>query len=369
MTYCTLYFKENRSMKTTELSRKELYDLVWSTSLSKLTQQYALSNDGIKKICKQFEIPMPDSGYWMKLKFNKTVEKEQMNNNYAGEDKIILTIREEGSDINTDQSELTILTKQILNDKKAPLVVPKRLTNPDILTVRTKEYWDKRHKDRFYYDHSLFILPIRVEQRNEDRALRFMDTLIKLIRHRGHDIIRRNFETIVVVDNIEIEIDLREANKRVASTEKYRDYDYVPTGEFILKTGKYWRIKEWRDSRIKLEDQLAKIVAKLEIDALREKDFQEEIRINNLKYEEKRQIEEAIKKRREDEVKKFNKLLALSEQYNKAQLIRQYIEAERQKAVKEKCLTTEKQEWIDWANDKADWYDPTINKPDDILDV
>jgi len=37
-------------MATTELTRKELYDLVWSTSLSKLTQQYALSNDEIKKI-------------------------------------------------------------------------------------------------------------------------------------------------------------------------------------------------------------------------------------------------------------------------------------------------------------------------------
>lgn len=356
-------------MATTELTRKELYDLVWSTSLSKLTQQYALSNDGIKKICKQFEIPMPDSGYWMKLKFNKTVEKEQMNNNYAGEDKIILTIKEEGSDINTDQSELTILTKQILNDKKAPLVVPKRLTNPDILTVRTKEYWDRRHKDRFYYDHSLFILPIRVEQRNEDRALRFMDTLIKLIRHRGHDIIKRNFETIVVVDNIEIEIDLREANKRVPSTEKYRTSDYIPTGEFILKTGKHWRMKELRDSNIKLEDQFAKIVARLEIDAQKEKDFQEEIRINNLKYQEKRQIEEGVKKRKEDEITKFNELVTLSDRYNKAQSIRQYIEAEKQKAIKENCLTIGKQEWIKWASDKADWYDPTINSRDDILDA
>ncbi|MNX77425.1 hypothetical protein D3C86_1089660 [compost metagenome] len=62
-----------KNMKTAELTRKELYDIVLSTRISKLTQQYALSNDGIKKICKQFEIPMPDGGYWMKLKFNKEV--------------------------------------------------------------------------------------------------------------------------------------------------------------------------------------------------------------------------------------------------------------------------------------------------------
>ena len=51
-------------METIELTRKELYDIVWSTPLSKLTQQYAYTNDGIKKLCKQFEIPMPVSRYW-----------------------------------------------------------------------------------------------------------------------------------------------------------------------------------------------------------------------------------------------------------------------------------------------------------------
>lgn len=355
-------------MNTIELTRKELYDLVWLKPITKLTLEYAITADGIKKVCKQFNIPIPQNGYWSKIKFNKLIEKELLDNNFVGEDKIVLTIREEGSEVSLDQSTLTILTKQILSDKNAPLIVPQRMVKPDILTIQTKEYWEKQYKDRFYYDHSVFILPIRVEKNNEERALRFMDTLIKLIRHRGHDIIKNNFETIAVVDGVKIEIDLREATKRVASTDKYRTSDYIPTGEFILKTGKHWRMKEWRDSNIKLEDQLAKIVAKLEIDAQKEKDFQEEIRINNLKYHEKKQSEEAIKKRRDDEVAKFNKLVALSEQYNKAQLIRQYIETVKQQSIKENRLTSEKQEWIDWANDKADWYDPTINKRDDILD-
>ena len=60
-------------METIELTRKELYDIVWSTTLSKLTEQYAYTNDGIKKICKQFEVPMPDGTYWSKLKFNKNL--------------------------------------------------------------------------------------------------------------------------------------------------------------------------------------------------------------------------------------------------------------------------------------------------------
>ena len=58
-------------MEAIELTRKELYDIIWSTTLSKLTQQYAYTNDGNKKLCKQFEIPMPDSSYQSKLKLKK----------------------------------------------------------------------------------------------------------------------------------------------------------------------------------------------------------------------------------------------------------------------------------------------------------
>mgnify|MGYP006333058379 FL=1 len=67
-------------------------------------------------------------------------------------------------------------------------------------------------------------------------------------------------------------------------------------------------------------------------------------------------------------MEKFNSLVKLSEQYNKTLMIRQYIEAVKQKAINSNNLTPETQEWINWANDKADWIDPLINKPDEILD-
>ena len=114
---------------------------------------------------------------------------------------------------------------------------------------------------------------------------------------------------------------------------------------------------------------LAKIVAKLEIYAEQEKIRKEESRLYWLEYEENKKRLEEIKKHKEEELKKFNILLKNSEQYNNAKLIRQYIEAEKQKAIAENKLTTEKQDWFKWANDKADWYDPTINKSDDLLDT
>ena len=357
-------------MATTELTRKELYDLVWSTSLSKLTQQYAISNDGIKKICKQFDIPMPDSGYWTKLKFNKKVNKEKFNPIFGGVDKIVLTIREEGNPINVDQTPLTIRTKEIENDPKAPLIVPDKIVKPDILTIQTKEYWNNRKNGNYHHkDEKKITYPIRVEDENKERALHFMDAFTKLLRYRGHTFSKENHDTCVLIDGISIEIDLREASKRIPAKSPYHNSELEPTGEFIFKIGKYSREKEWRDGKVKIEALLARIMAKLEIYAQDEKKQREETRLWRLQFDEEQRLKNEIKKSKENEIAKFNKLLALSEQYNKSQLIRQYIQAEKQKAIENNTLSIELQEWIDWANGKADWYDPTINSRDDILDA
>jgi hypothetical protein len=356
-------------METIELSRKQLYDIVWSTSLSKLTQEYAFSNEGIKKICKQFDIPMPDNGYWIKLKFNKPVQKVKLNPNFGGVDKIVFTIREDGNSINVDQTPLTIRTKEIENDPNTPFIVPDKISKPDILTLQTKEYW-RESKGSVFYDKFIKLrYPIRVSVKDRERALRFMDTLAKLLRYRGHTIAKERHDTCILIDGIYIEFDLREATKRVPSTEKWRTADYVPTGEFIFKVGRYSREKEWRDGKVKIEALLARIVAKLELYAEDEKKQKEETRLWRLKLEEEQRKKEEIKKRKEDEITKFKNLLTLSEQFDKSKLIRQYIHAKKQKAIDTNTLSPELLEWIDWANDKADWYDPTINKPDDILDA
>ncbi|MBG6188237.1 hypothetical protein [Flavobacterium sp. CAN_S2] len=355
-------------METIELTRKELYDIVWTTTLSKLTQQYAYSNDGIKKLCKQFEIPMPDGSYWSKLKFNKKFKKEKLNPVFGGVDKIVLTLREEGNSVNVAQTPLTIITHEIENDPNAPLIVPDKIIKPDILTIQTKQYWQGKISFTSYREDSRIKYPIRVEKNNRERALRFMDTLTKLLRYRGHTLSKQYGYDCVLIDNIYVEIDLREASKRIPPTTKYGSSEYIPTGEFIFKVGKYSGEREWRDGKVKLEGMLARIVAKLELIAQREKEWEERSRIANLKREEEEKRKAEINKRRDEEVDKFNRLVKLSEQYDKTLIIRQYIEAVKQKAINTNNLTPEKLEWIDWATNKADWVDPLINKPDDILD-
>ena len=48
------------------LTRRELYELVWSTPLSKLAGDFGLSDVSLKRVCDQHRVPTPARGYWAK---------------------------------------------------------------------------------------------------------------------------------------------------------------------------------------------------------------------------------------------------------------------------------------------------------------
>lgn len=82
----------------------------------------------------------------------------------------------------------------------------------------------------------------------------------------------------------------------------------------------------------------------------------------------KRKIEEEREARFQEEVNKFKQLKKNAKRWQKTVEIRNYIQAVETNAIKTNTLTPELIEWIKWANNKADWYDPLIQKEDDLLD-
>lgn len=354
-------------MENSITERKELYELVWKEPLSVIAKKYAMSDNGLRKLCSRLKIPIPKNGHWQKIHYNKPVVIEKLSADFIGDGVFELTLRAEGDEWNADQTPLTILSKQIANDPKAPTTVPEKLNNPEKLIVNTKTYWAIPERDRYHSDSRIEILPISVEKNNQKRALLFMDTLIKLMKYRGHSVVKEQHETNFEINGIRMPFRLREATKRVPSEERWRTADYVPTGELILKTGRWSGEKEWRDGKIKLEDQLTKIAAKFELDAEKEKLQQEESRKFRESFEAEQRKKEEIKKRRDDELKNFTQLLKDSERYDKVTRLRNYIKAVEENAKSKNKLTQEIVDWISWAKDKADWYDPMINKEDEFL--
>lgn len=56
-----------------ELTRKELYDLVWSEPMTTICKRFGLSDNGLRKRCKSMNIPTPPLGYWAKLKYGTAI--------------------------------------------------------------------------------------------------------------------------------------------------------------------------------------------------------------------------------------------------------------------------------------------------------
>lgn len=147
----------------------------------------------------------------------------------------------------------------------------------------------------------------------------------------------------------------------------YPTFEVIPTGELILKTGKYSINKEWRDSKIRLEAMLPQIIIWMESKAREWALWREQTRIEKLELKKQQEIVAAGKALREQEMHQFEDLLQNAQRFTKARELREYITAREQKAIQEGRLSTELQQWILWARGKADWYDPLVDKEDPLL--
>ena len=69
--------------KITEISRKELYEQVWTEPMSTLAKRYCISDVGLAKICKRNGIPRPGRGYWARIQARQRVQRTDTHLKYA----------------------------------------------------------------------------------------------------------------------------------------------------------------------------------------------------------------------------------------------------------------------------------------------
>lgn len=72
-----------------EISREELFELVWRKPMTRLAEEFDLSDQGLSKICTRHAIPKPPPGYWAKLEAGKEVERRKLPPCPAGTASII----------------------------------------------------------------------------------------------------------------------------------------------------------------------------------------------------------------------------------------------------------------------------------------
>ena len=361
-------------MEKITITRKELYDLVWSEPLSRLAKKYKISDNGLRKICKRMNIPIPAMGHWQKIQYKKKVTIIKLPEKYDGKNEIIL--HEKGSDdteIDSPLAQLRRLTRAVEDMKDLQLIVPDRMSSrPDKLIKSTIDYYDavKRYyrSHRGNYPDKINVLNIEVHEENKPRALRLLDTIIKVLRSRNHDVIADHFPTYAKIGDEHVKFRLREKQRVSETKDKWGGRIYKSTGElvFVIDIGPYSR-KEIKDGREPIEKKVAEIIAMLELEGNRMKEERIASEIRKKQWEEQQRIERELRDRQEKEAKAFKKLFLQAVRLHQANIIRNYIQTLEANEIEKGSNTEEFTKWLTWAKQKISWYDPLVNGHDPLL--
>lgn len=353
------------------LSRKELYELVWQESMLSLSKRYNISDVGLRKMCMRMEIPVPPAGYWMKVQFGKKVKKTALPTNYKGEETAKLQLRDENNPAadRNSPSPRALKIQEVERDESLSLQIPEKLLKPDPLIAQTKSILSKQKPDGYNYigivSSSYEGLDIRVAKTNVDRALLFFDTLIKALKARGHTVEIRNRKTLAIVGSHDFELFLREKMRKESVQDgNWTRQVFHPKGILALQVDG-WYGREYKDGSTRLEEQLAKIIAGLELSAVQRTEQQLAFRKAEEERKERERLAKELEERKQQDLINFKKLLIDSDRWHKAENLRRYIHELEVRA--EKNQSSETQEWLVWAKRKADWYDPFIESPDELL--
>ena len=351
------------------LTREQLYDLVWSTPLSKLATHYEISDVGLAKICRRLDVPRPPVGYWAASKATRNAMRTSLS--MASESGPALV-------------ELKVRTAppQPREVVEVPgVTVRKRLASTHRLLSATTSFLEgARITDSGLFEcEGCGLLDISVSPARRRRALRIADALVRALEARGHDLSAgENYTAGLFVGaapaNVRVRIRerLTRATHVMTAKERARElggmetsarsFDFTPKGQLAIElVGDFGRghRHSWRDGkRATLEEKLGHVVVGIEsaLDAAAKRQ-QEWIEIRKRRAVEaeaarQREVSRAVTRQRVEELR------SMASQWEEACRIRDFVH----QAEKAGMSFGEKDGWADWARSVADEMDPITRR-------
>jgi hypothetical protein len=198
-------------MGTIQLTRKELYDQVWSEPVSRLAQRYGFSDVWLARICRKNNIPRPPRGYWAIVQSGGKARKTPLP---KGDNSKVIEI--ETYDHNTKRE--VALSKERIPTKRLSkkIVIPADQTDPHPL-VRSASITlaSAQEDENGLIPYQKDCLSIQVSRDSLHRALSILDNLIKVLANIGFEILITDESTQVNIDGISLGITIyEELNKR-----------------------------------------------------------------------------------------------------------------------------------------------------------
>ena len=371
-------------------NRETLYQEVWAEPMTVVCQRYGMSDNGLRKICRKLDVPFPPAGYWAKVRAGKTVSKPSLPKvkTPPNEDRPKTGERRQ---LHVEETALSFLKTEDRNKiidaaSKLRVAGPGAHLHKNIASHKAKcEGWLERQKERGQrygrYVEDPPILAADISKESYSRAFHILDALLKGMLPFGASLTYQfhfqvNGEDVpfsmseskdqiphaVTQDEKMVLLKYEEAKRKNswASKPNIPKWEHPWNGRLtLIINGKY----KFMDCKsYSLEDRIGEIMI-----AFYEASYA--VRLQRLEAEEKRRKEEEERKRAEEIRARYNTeidytegLINAAEDYDTACKLRAYIAAV-------KAAGQKSEEWIEWANAKADWLDPTVHAEDPYFGV
>ena len=423
--------KEDEKVETytaTKLTRKQIYDEVWSISISGMVKKYDILYSLLYKQIKDANIPIPPKGYWTKKEYGKEtvvaelkgnpdevielykhisfVSKNKDDTKIQAEDKTVINttqsiikndVKENAAASSKYRGEYDAILPFLSADEKEQIFVAvsnvkitdeKERLHSKIIAYRKRiESWEKEFKKQTPYQqkqskNTAPYLKYDVADNSLPRVFRIIDSLIKAMKPLGVDLddnLCFHYKTDYIklsFSEATTEIPHELTKEERMSLLKYEDERKRYSWASKPQIRKYDHMHNGRISvgvGLKRRFRDGKFITLEE--QLGDLMIAIFIAINDAKIA-REEYEEAERKRREEQRKREE----LRERYNEEVELTLALENQAEDfamACKIRALINKVEskadndseilEWITWAKAKADWYDPTVAAKDEFF--
>lgn len=192
------------------ITRKELYDEVWSTPVSKLAPKYNLSDVGFAKFCRRCDIPRPPRGYCAKLEAGQEVKRTPLPK-HDEEGEIKVHVPEPGEVEAKEKARVETEKRENLLPK---IEVAESLRGCHRLVSDANDAFEgvKKRDDGLLQTPEGCQLDLLVSREQLRRSLLVMSALLKAFESLGHKV---SSGPMIEVNGQAVTLTIREAIKTV----------------------------------------------------------------------------------------------------------------------------------------------------------